>query len=227
MSRNGDDTRTSKKSKKSKKSEKNKCERQQRKFNMAKYTQRTIAIKYYYNGSRYDGLAYQADPAHTIEHELFRAFKRTCLAVESPPPNYSRCGRTDKGVSACGQVSIFTTRSRLKPEELHLLDKELDYVTILNRVLPPDIRILAWCPVEDKCSARFDCYSRTYRYFFFARKKHELNLERMAEAMTKLIGVHDFRNFCKVDPVNVSNFTRQILQFGIFFCRATTFQSAS
>eukprot|EP00750_Incisomonas_marina_P003516 INCI13171.1.p1 GENE.INCI13171.1~~INCI13171.1.p1 ORF type:complete len:516 (-),score=86.98 INCI13171.1:174-1721(-) len=181
-------------------------------FDMSKYHQRTIAIRYYYNGARYDGLAFQETSDCTVEHELFKALRRTCLAIESPPPEYSRCGRTDKGVSACGQVSVFRTRSCLKPEEFHMLDKELDYATIMNRVLPPDIRVLAWCPVEDGFSARFDCYSRTYRYFFFA---NDLNLRRMATAMSKLVGQHDFRNFCKVDPVNVSNFVRQILQFGI------------
>lgn len=181
-------------------------------FDMSKYHQRTIAIRYYYNGARYDGLAFQENSDCTVEHELFKALRRTCLAIESPPPEYSRCGRTDKGVSACGQVSVFRTRSCLKPEEFHMLHKELDYATIMNRVLPPDIRVLAWCPVEDGFSARFDCYSRTYRYFFFAQ---DLDLRSMATAMSKLVGQHDFRNFCKVDPVNVSNFVRQILQFGI------------
>jgi len=181
-------------------------------FDMSKYHQRVIAIKYFYDGSRYGGLAFQENSDCSIEEELFKALRRTCLAVESPPPLYSRCGRTDKGVSACGQVSVFQTRSCLKPEQFDQLHLEIDYAATLNRVLPPDIRVLAWCPVRPDFSARFDCFSRTYRYFFFAR---DLDVRRMAVALSKLVGSHDFRNFCKVDPVNVSNFRRQILQFGI------------
>ena len=37
---------------------------------------------------------------------------------------------------------------------------------ILNKVLPPDIRVLAWAPVPSEFSARFDCDQRTYTYIF-------------------------------------------------------------
>ena len=32
---------------------------------------------------------------------------------------------------------------------------EIPYDAVLNKVLPPDIRILAWCPVEPEFSARY------------------------------------------------------------------------
>ena len=40
---------------------------------------------------------------------------------------------------------------------------EIDYCGMLNRVLPPDIRALAWAPVTEDFSARFSCSDRTYR----------------------------------------------------------------
>lgn len=43
---------------------------------------------------------------------------------------------------------------------------ELPYAKMLNRVLPQDIRVLDWSAVETGFSARFDCQSRTYRYYF-------------------------------------------------------------
>lgn len=43
---------------------------------------------------------------------------------------------------------------------------ELLYCKMLNSVLPKDIRIIAWCPVNESFSARFDCGSRTYKYWF-------------------------------------------------------------
>lgn len=32
--------------------------------------------------------------------------------------------------------------------------QEMPFVKMLNGVLPPEIRVLAWCPVEDDFSAR-------------------------------------------------------------------------
>lgn len=51
---------------------------------------------------------------------------------------------------------------------------ELNYVAMLNRVLPIDIRVLAWAPVPLNQSARYDCRQRTYKYFF---PKGDLDIE--------------------------------------------------
>ncbi|CAM9740210.1 unnamed protein product [Ectocarpus sp. 6 AP-2014] len=84
---------------------------------------------------------------------------------------------------------------------------EIDYCGILNRVLPPGVRVLAWAPVTEGFSARFSCSDRTYRYFFMAR---DMNIKAMNEAASKIVGSHDFRNLCKIDVANVSNFVRHI-----------------
>ncbi|GAB5033810.1 trna pseudouridine(38 39) synthase [Nannochloropsis oceanica] len=84
---------------------------------------------------------------------------------------------------------------------------ELDYATLLNRVLPPDIRALGWAPVPPGFSARFCCAHRTYRYFFDGEG---LDLEKMREGARKLVGQHDFRNFCKMDVTTVQSFVRLV-----------------
>lgn len=87
--------------------------------------------------------------------------------------------------------------------------KEIRYTHILNRVLPPDIRVLAWAPVEPSFSARFSCLERTYRYFF---PHADLDILTMNYAAQKYVGTHDFRNLCKMDVANgVINFQRTIL----------------
>jgi len=91
-------------------------------------------------------------------------------------------------------------------------DRELDYVGSLNGVLPPDIRVLAWAPVTPDFSPRFNCESRTYKYFFLRR---DMDISRMREAANHLVGTHDFRNFCRMDVVNVANFTRHLFAFDI------------
>lgn len=37
----------------------------------------------------------------------------------------------------------------------HVLYSEIDYVKVLNKVLPKDIRVLGWCPVSTDFHARF------------------------------------------------------------------------
>lgn len=63
---------------------------------------------------------------------------------------------------------------------------ELPYVKILNRVLPRDIRVLDWAPVAEGFSARFDCQTRTYRYYF---PRGLLDVAVMAAAAKRLVSL--------------------------------------
>ncbi|KAJ9633048.1 pseudouridine synthase deg1 [Knufia peltigerae] len=187
---------------------------------------------------------------------------------------YSKCGRTDRGVSAFGQVIGVRVRSnkpiekrsedaarsqkkrggKEEPEVHHQSEEEqegeqdmfgmmvgdsenesetesktetksfdpvkdeLSYISILNAILPADIRMLAWCPDPPPTfDARFSCRERRYKYFFtnpafcptpgaLGLKKNDsgiregyLNIEKMRIAAKKLEGLHDFRNLCKID----------------------------
>lgn len=96
---------------------------------------------------------------------------------------------------------------------------ELDYCGLLNRCLPDDIRAVAWCPVTPSFSARFSATFRVYRYFFV---KRNLDIEAMATAAQKLVGEHDFRNFAKLDVLNVSNFRRNVFSAQILLFQACT-----
>lgn len=119
---------------------------------------------------------------------------------------------------------------------------ELPYCSLLNRLLPPDIRILAWCgDLPENFSARFSCKERQYRYFFtqpaFPPTAHHLEpppprsskklkkpktkdgwlkIEKMQEAAKYFEGLHDFRNFCKVDGgKQIENFDRRVYKAAI------------
>ncbi|TFK47201.1 pseudouridine synthase [Heliocybe sulcata] len=87
---------------------------------------------------------------------------------------------------------------------------EFQFVSMLNRVLPITIRILAWSPVSSDFSARFACRYRHYKYFFTS---HGLDVERMRDGARRLLGEHDFRNLCKLDPAKqITSFKRKILE---------------
>ncbi|BAF12153.2 Os03g0381100 [Oryza sativa Japonica Group] len=65
---------------------------------------RLIALKIMYFGQRFYGFASEAHTEPTVESEIFKALERAKLLVGSRKEScYSRCGRTDKGVSATGQ----------------------------------------------------------------------------------------------------------------------------
>lgn len=257
-----------------------------REIDPSKYHTRFIALKFAYLGQRYNGFEHangNATPLPTIEEELWKALRKTRLIL--PPTTgvsgeddlisngprvmrpysiswegcqYSKAGRTDRGVSAFGQVIGIRVRSaRPKVQATKKLDggegstdnievdeeesvsknwddvaDELPYIQMLNRVLPEDIRILAWCPNPPAdFDARFSCRERRYKYFFtqpafsptpgapgFAQgprntKSREgwLDIDAMREAAKYFEGVHDFRNFCKVDTSKqIENFERII-----------------
>jgi tRNA pseudouridine38/39 synthase len=285
--------------------------RNERAFDPSKYSTRLIALKLAYLGKRYNGFEHhcnQTTPLPTIEEELWKVLNKARLIFPqganpmSPGEvnwegcEYSKCGRTDRGVSAFGQVIGIRVRSNrpllkkrkevadegmkeadqnhvpnefntlprenavemaspalapskvkaedLSSESLGLDDADFEdtlsfdpiadeilYPSLLNRLLPPDIRILAWCPAPPlDFSARFSCRERRYRYFFtqpaFVPTPHHLehpssssskvkdgwlDIAAMREAAKMFEGLHDFRNFCKIDAgKQISNFERRM-----------------
>lgn len=258
-------------------------------FDPSRYTTRLIALRFAYLGGAYNGFEHHTNnktPLPTIEEELWKALRKTKLIFPDfkegreeevcwDGVDYSKCGRTDRGVSAFGQVIGVRVRSargvkpkakkakegedvekveggdvamadanaagaaevkdeetgeaQPEPEFDPVLD-ELPYMHLLNKVLPPDIRILAWCPnPPENFSARFNCKERRYRYFFTnpaytplpgssstAPGEGWLNIPAMQEAAKKYEGLHDFRNFCKIDASKqITNFQRRIFHAGI------------
>lgn len=103
-------------------------------------------------------------------------------------------------------------RSKFPPEKQmteESITNEIHYCDTLNRILPPDIRAVAWQPLYNpEFSSRFDCRERIYRYFF---PRSNLNIDAMQQACKYLIGIHDFRNLCKMDVANgVIAFDREL-----------------
>ncbi|KAH6834713.1 MA3 domain-containing protein [Perilla frutescens var. hirtella] len=184
---------------------------------------RYIALKVMYFGQRFYGFASEAQMDPTIESEIFKALEKTRLiSGDKKELQYSRCGRTDKGVSSVAQVISLFMRSNLKDTSGSngysgetFAEESYDYIKILNRVLPNDIRILGWSPAPTNFSARFSCLSREYKYFFW---RENLNITAMEIAGRKFIGEHDFRNFCKMDAASVHNYRRNITSFEVFSC---------
>ena len=146
---------------------------------------------------------HRSPPFATVLHRqgyLFKALIRAKLIRDRVSSLYTRCGRTDRGVSAFSQVSgragakrgrlhaaraahpvlapsrpllfplppqvvALTVRSKL-PDGTAGTEGEFNYSGILNRLMPPNIRVIGWTPVDAAFNARFGCLQRTYKYFF-------------------------------------------------------------
>ena len=63
-----------------------------------------------------------------------------------------------------GNVISLDLRTSVKISESG--ENNLNYVKMLNGVLPEDIRILAQAKVHEQFNARYDTKSRIYKYFF-------------------------------------------------------------
>ncbi|KAF9108927.1 tRNA pseudouridine synthase 3 [Mortierella sp. GBA35] len=229
-----------------------------RPFDFSKYAKRHVAFKVAYFGWPYGGFASQGvNEVKTVESELFNALLAARIIEDPLQCNYSRCGRTDRGVSGLGQVIALTVRSALPKSSPHVIRTEGDgyvpetkdpadegltqeeleakagvywkrgikrnkdgsvfgelaYLNIINRLLPPDIRIVAWAPVAEDFNARFHCAWRQYKYFF---PKGIIDIEKMRTASQKFLGTHDFRNFCKYDASKtIENYDRTIHEISI------------
>ena len=229
-------------------------------FSFSSHPRRKIALRFCYAGSEYNGLAFQKDytPLPTVEGVLFDALARTRLI--DPEKGFEgcqweRCGRTDRGVSAAGQVislwvrsalGLSSTEEQVDEPKTHIITSsdspidecnddlplmtdlepsfsscvqnhdptsspatEIQYIQVLNRVLPPTIRVICWSPVCDTFSARFSCRFRHYKYFFPASP--DLDISRMRDGTARLVGTHDFRNLCTLDgSKQVENYHRSV-----------------
>ena len=80
------------------------------------YRTRPIALRLAYDGATHSGFTETlglSTPDNSIERHLFLALQKSCLIQDRSSCHYSRAGRTDKGVSAHGQVIALNVRSAI------------------------------------------------------------------------------------------------------------------
>ena len=161
-------------------------------------------IRLSYNGGKLCGWQIQPNGA-TVQGELEKALQ-TLLGMPVP---VTGAGRTDSGVNAVNYIAHFEL-----PE-----DKPFDAAQIhykLNAILPREIAVHEVAQTHESFHARFDARSREYHYFIHFRKdpfceafsyrmRHHLDLEKMNEAASHLLGTHDFSCFEKVGGNNATS----------------------
>lgn len=148
-----------------------------------------------YDGASFAGWQSQTG-GNTIQDRLEKAFRHIC----SVDVRIHGAGRTDAGVHALAQCAhVDLPKRRYSPER---------WVSALNGVLPPTIRIMRCSFVPESFHARFSAKTKTYRYriwhapvlppFQSGRAWHVINpldLPGMSAAASDFCGEHDFHSF--------------------------------
>ena len=153
-----------------------------------------ILLTVSYDGTAYCGWQYQ-DNGPSIQNELEQALQKALGAFT----RVTGASRTDAGVHALGQRAHFDTVSAIPPDK---------YPFVLNRFLPPDIRVTAGMRVPNDFHARFDAVGKLYTYRIHnaphpsalyrnltAHVPVHLNEEKMRVSARQLLGRHDFAAF--------------------------------
>lgn len=148
-----------------------------------------------YDGRNYCG--WQVQPNGITVQEVLNQ----CLS-EFTGENIETIGasRTDAGVHALGNVAVFDTEMRMPGDKFSFA---------LNQRLPEDIRIQKSEEVDADFHPRYVKSQKTYEYrilncrfpipterFYSHFTYIPLDVDKMKEAASYLIGEHDFKSFC-------------------------------
>lgn len=163
-----------------------------------------------YDGSLFKGFQRQAN-ARSVQGELEKALRqlnwqgRTILAA----------GRTDTGAHATGQVVAFELDWQHPTKELQ---------QALNGLLPADIAVQSVREVNARFHPRYHATWRRYRYQIYCRPVRQplldryawhiwpaIELSRLQEAASLLIGTHDFAAY-GTPPRPASSTVRTVFQ---------------
>lgn len=141
-----------------------------------------VAVKFAYDGTRFMGS--QRQPGErTAESELLRALVKIGAITSADDNRFRVASRTDRGVSALGNVFAVDTDFR-RQELLAALNASCD-----------DVHCYALAEVPKNFSPR-RAQGRWYRYHL---PYNGQDLEMMAEGAKEFEGEHELRLFCKPD----------------------------
>ncbi|KAG9354839.1 hypothetical protein JZ751_001552 [Albula glossodonta] len=210
-----------------------------------RYPKRKVVLLMAYSGKGYYGMQRNVGSTQfkTIEDELVMALvKSGCIpenhGAEMKKMSFQRCARTDKGVSAAGQIVSL---------KLWLIDDILDKI---NSHLPSQIRVLGLKRVTAGFNSKNKCDARTYAYMLpttaFAPKEldHEDGSYRLDKETLQKVnrlfscykGTHNFHNYTSqkgprdpsarryiMDMVCEEPFLRQGMEFAVIKVKGQSF----
>jgi len=143
-----------------------------------------VAVKFAYDGKNFSGYARQPGQQTVeqvvldtmIEKRLFQDVKQSCFRTAS---------RTDRGVSALGNVCAFDTTVS-KETILHSLNDD-DSVVFFYGMHQVDPGFYPRHAIQ-----------REYRYYL---RNQDLEVEKVLSATALFTGTHNYQNFARIEPL--------------------------
>ncbi len=164
----------------------------------------------------YDGTEFAGWAAQTGQRTVAGVLDEALSTVFRVPVAVRAAGRTDTGVHATGQVAHVDVPGEAlvhaQPRTPRPHDPEfLPLVRRLGRFLPTDVRVFDVARAPAGFDARFSALRRHYEYRlstapygveprlarYVTTWPRPLDVEAMAEASRRLVGLHDFAAFCR------------------------------
>ena len=149
-----------------------------------------IAVKFAYDGRKFSGYARQPC-LKTVEEDLIKTLFQHDFIKDAEKSRFRSASRTDKGVSALGNVVAFNT-DFTRADILQKLNEDLT-----------DIIVYGTACVDAEFYPRY-AKQRSYRYYL---KKNSLDVEKVFPVASYFTGKHNFSNFARVeefkDPIRI------------------------
>jgi tRNA pseudouridine38-40 synthase len=143
-----------------------------------------VALKFAYDGRHFSGYARQPGQ-RTVEQALLDLLRSHGILDDLGQSGFRTASRTDRGVSALGNVCAFDTRLSETTILNHLPIQSLDIVIYGVQVVQSD-----FYPRHAK--------RREYRYYLMRRG---LDVDTVLSVAGLFTGEHNFQNFARVEPL--------------------------
>jgi len=140
------------------------------------------AIKIAYDGRDFHGFARQPN-VETVEGKILEILKDNDLIKDARSSKFRYASRTDKGVSALGNVIAFNSLKKIELDNLKRLSVENIYFYGLKEV-------------ENNFYPRY-AKMRWYRYYL--KIDADMDMERFLKTASLFTGTHDFSNFARIE----------------------------
>lgn len=150
-----------------------------------------------YDGTNYCG--WQVQPNGITVEEVIN---KTLSKLTGESIQVIGASRTDSGVHAMGNVAVFDTNTTIPAEKIG---------SALNQRLPEDIVIVKSEEVSADFHPRYCNCTKTYEYHIINTRipvptkrltnyfvSYKLDLSKMRQAASYLVGEHDFTSFCNI-----------------------------
>jgi tRNA pseudouridine38-40 synthase len=143
-----------------------------------------VALKFAYDGIDFSGYARQPGQK-TIEEKLIRVLSEQGFIEDIKHSCFRTASRTDRGVSALGNVCAFDTEMSCKE---------------ISAKLPKDSSKIFIYGIQEVTPGFYPRHAnrREYRYYL---RRSDLDVDALLSAAGLFTGEHNFQNFARVEPL--------------------------